>query len=1123
MKKHISLLCNVHVLVVFIAFIIFSLVCSSSHTLSAEQEKRPLMRFPDVHGDTAVFVYGEDIWSVPARGGVATRLTIHDGQERFPKFSPDGTMIAFTGEYDGNADVYVMNAYGGKITRVTYHPGNDEVVGWHPLKNKIIFRSLRKSFNYFTRLFLISPDGTGLEELILHEAATGSFSPDGKKIAYNKVYRENRTWKRYKGGTAQEVYIYDFDTNEDRNITNFPGTDRIPMWIGDMIYFSSDRDGVLNIYSYDTKTEEIKQITRHTDYDVRRPSTDGQKIIYELGGTLWLLNVTTNQTQQIPVEIRADAPETRPYLKKVDESVSGGDISPSGKRALLVARGDLFSIPRKDGPTRNLTEDSGARDKDAVWSPDGKWIAYISDASGEYEIYIVDPDGKKEAIRLTQHKDGYRHSLSWSPDSKKLAFADQTLRLYYLDVETKKIAEVDKALFENIDVSLDLKPISDYDWSPDSLYIAYTKMDDDQLNKVHIYSLETGKSNKVSAGLFNDFNPVFSEDGEHLFFVSNRRFDPTFCDFEWEMVYKNAAGIYCLTLKKDGTPLLPFKNDEEEAQSENNGKGKDEKPVEKKHSMKEKSGKGEKAQKDKDDTDIHVTIDFDGLYDRIEALPLDAGNYRDLSVNNDALFYLNAEKGDFNQFEFRGPGPRSLYRFSFEDRTEKTVIEDIDGYKLSADGSSIIYAKGKTIGIIDSTEEDSKGESIDLSEMKMWLDPMKEWKQIFNEAWRMERDFYYEPGMHGLDWSAVKTKYGRLLPHVSCRQDIEYLIGEMIGELSTSHTYVFGGNVKRKAESVNVGMLGVDWEVDQANNLYRFKKIYKVPDWTEGIQPPLSGPTRDARDGDYLLEVNGKKVTADRNIYSYFQDLANKQITILVNDKPSEKNARTIEVKPLPSEYALRYLDWTERNRLVAERESNGEIGYIHFPDTFTESAREFPKFFYSQTRKKGLIVDGRFNAGGLDPDIFLERLDRKILTYWTRRYSHDQTTPSVVTRAHMVCLTNRYAGSGGDMLPMEFRMKKIGPIIGTRSWGGLVGLSAFIPLIDGGLLTAPDYRIYDTDGKWIIENIGVEPDIVVDLQSAEVARGYDAQLMKAIEVLKEMIRKDPRSWPDHEPFPVDQ
>jgi len=1082
--------------------IFFLFMAMPMMTNAASTEMRPLMRFPDVYEDTVVFVHGEDIWSVSTEGGIGVRLTIHDGQERFPKFSPDGGLIAFTGEYDGNADVYVMSVHGGNITRVTYHPGYDEVVGWHPVKNKILFRSNRYSFSRFDHLFLISPEGTDLEELILHEATQGSFSPDGNQIAFNKLSRESRTWKRYQGGTAQEIYHYDFTTNEERNLTNFEGTDRIPMWIGDKIYFSSDRDGVLNIYSYDTKDEKIEQLTRHTTYDVRRPSKGINKIIYELGGTLWKLDVTSKESKQIPVEIRADAPEVRPHLKRVDRFIQGFDCSPTGKRALIVARGEVFTVPKKEGATRNLTKNSGARDKDAAWSPDGNKIAYFSDKSGEYEIYVVDSMGKTEAVRLTECEKGYRHTLRWSPDSQKIAFADQTLRCYYLELATKKITEVDKANYENVDVSLDLKPIYDFAWSPDSRFLAYSKMDEDLVYKIYIYSLETGETRCVSHGIFNDFGPVFSVDGEHLLFISNRRFNPTFCDFEWEMVYKKVAGIYCLTLSKDGKPLFPLKSDEEELETEKEG---------------EKKAKGEKKSETK------VVIDYDGLAGRIEALPLPRGNYRSLMVNASSLFYLNADEGDFNRFEFRSLGPRNLHAFFFKDQKQRTVISGIDGCKLSADGSHIVYKKGNTIGIIEAKAKDSKGDPVNLSGLRMWLDPVAEWKQIFNEAWRMERDFYYEPGMHGLDWEAMKTKYGRLVDYASCRQDIRYIVGELIGELSTSHTYVYGGDPLRRPELVNIGLLGVDWDIDKTNNRYRFKKIYRVPDWSREIIPPLAKPVVELQEGDYLLQINGEEVTADRNIYSYFLDLAGKQISLLVNDKPTPPGAKEVKVKPARSERALRYHDWVEHNRRVAEESSDGQIGYIHLPDTYVGSAFEFPKYFYAQMRKKGLIIDGRFNGGGLDPDIFLQRLRKPVLAYWTRRYSHDQTTPAVVTTAHMVCLTNRQAGSGGDMLPWEFQVLGMGPVIGTRTWGGLVGVSMSIPLIDGGVLTAPDYRIYDTNGNWVVENVGVKPDIVVDLRSEEVARGYDAQLMKGIEVLLEKIKQSPRPWPKHQKFPVDK
>jgi len=1067
-------------------------------------DARPLMRFPDISGNTIAFVHGEDIWSVSADGGVATRLTIHDGQERYPRFSPDGSMIAFTGEYDGNADVYVMNARGGAITRLTYHPDNDRVVGWHPTKNKIMFISGRKHFR-FTKLYLVSPDGTGLEETILHNVAHASFSPDGSKIAYNEDEREFRTWKRYRGGLAQEVLLYDFSTDEKRNITNFDGTDRLPMWIGDAVYFSSDRDGVLNIYSVDPRSGAIEQLTRHTEYDVRRPSEGDGRIVYELGGTLWVLDVATKRTRQVPVEIGADAPEVRPALVDVAGFIQDVDISPSGKRALVVARGEVFTVPKEHGPIRNLTRDSGSRDKDAVWSPDGRSIAFLSDRSGEYEIYVVDAGGAGTPERLTTSRDGYRHTLRWSPDGSKIAFTDQTLTLYVVDVATKKITKVDKAEYEHMDVSLDAKDIYDFAWSPDGGHLAYSKMNADLVSQVYVYSLGAREPRCVSNGLFNDFHPAFSRDGKRLFFVSNRRFDPVFCDFEWEMVYKKSSGIYCLALQKDAGPLFPPRSDEETAG---------------KPAAEEEGAAKSKARAGKDDG--LVRIDFDGIAERIERLPLPAGNYRFLAAGEKALFYLNRADGDFNRFEFRLPGSMSLYAFEVEEREEKKVIDEVNSYALSADGSSIAYRQGPVVGIVSSDARETPGEPLDLGDLSMWLDPRAEWTQIFNEAWRMERDFYYEPGMHGLDWNAMREKYGRLMPYASCRQDVEFLIGELIGELNTSHTYVYGGDRRRAAEPVGVGMLGADYEVDAASNRYRVSRILRVSDWTREVLPPLVRPGLRIAEGDYILRVNGREITADKEMYAYFQGLAGKQTTLLVNDKPSAAGAWEIVVEPLAGENTLRYLDWCESNRALVEKESNGTIGYIHLPDTYTGSAREFPKYFLSQTRKQGIVVDGRFNGGGLDPSIFLQRLTRPITGYWTRRHSHDQTSPFFAVTAHLACLTNRQAGSGGDELPFEFQILGLGPVIGTRSWGGLVGVSMFIDLVDGGGLTAPDYRIYDPSGKWVVENTGVTPDVEVELHPAEMARGYDAQLMKGIEVLAKKIAEEPRPWPKHEAIPRD-
>ncbi len=1071
-----------------------------------------LMRFPNIHGDTVVFVYGEDLWSAPVAGGLAHRLTANPGEERYPHFSPDGTLIAFTAEYDGNPDVYVMNADGSDVRRVTYHPAFDEVVGWQASTGKILFRSSRTSFQRFDRLFVIAPDGSGLEQLPLAEAAHGSFSPDGTKIVYNRIAREHRTWKRYFGGLAQDLWIYDFNTREDRKITDFPGTDRLPQWIGDTIYFDSDRDGRLNIWAYDVVSGDVTQRTHHEDFDVHWPSADGALIAYEVAGDLWVLDTTTGVERKLAITVGPDAPEVRPYLKNVKGFITSVDVSPSGARAAVVARGDVFTVPREHGATRNLTSSSGARDRGAVWSPDGARIAYVSDATGEYQIWIAGASGDKPPEKLTDFPDGYRYSLRWSPDSTKLSFSDQTHTLSVIDIATKKITAVDRAEFEPMDVSLDAKPIADATWSPDGRFLAYSKMNSDLVSQLWIVDLQSGEKHLASGPLFNDFGPVFTNDGEHLLFVSNRRFDPTFGDFEWEMVYKKVAGIYSLTLRRDGPPMLPLESDEEGGAK---AAVKGEKPAEKA-------------------APVQVRIDFDGLADRVQALPVPRGNYRQLAVTGDALYYLDSDEGDYNRFEFRELGPRDLWAYRFAKREAHRVIEKVDGYALAAGGGFAAYRKGETVGILElgggEIPEAVKAAGfgperyeLDLADLEMTIDPRAEWRQVYDEAWRMERDYYYDPAMHGLDWPAVRAKYAKLLDGATSTEDLTYVIGEMIGELATSHTYIYGGSPHREAENVDVGLLGADYTIDPSADRYRISRIYRVPDWSHDVTPPLAAPGVDVREGDYLLQVNGREVHADREVYAAFQNLAGKQVLLTVNSRPTLEGARTVTVVPLASERTLRYLDWVEHNRRLVDEASNGEIGYLHLPDTYLGSAVEFPKYFYSQTQKKGLVVDGRFNGGGLDPHIFLQRLAKRPMSYWTRRYSHDQFGPAVCTNAHLVLLTNHQAGSGGDELPLEFREMGLGPIIGTRTWGGLVGVSMFVSLMDGHLVTVPDYRIYTPEGKWVVENEGVTPDITVELDSAQMAAGHDAQLEKGLAVLTKTIQEHPRPWPQHPPFPKEQ
>ncbi len=1074
----------------------------------------PLLRFPDIHGDTVVFVHAEDVWSVPLAGGVARRLTLDEGEECSPRISPDGTLIAFTGEMDGNADVYVMNADGSNVRRLTYYPGPEEVVGWDPANGKILFSSSRDGMPRLLQLYLISPDGSGLERLPLHEAARGSISADGARLVYNRIAREHRTWKRYHGGTAQDLWLYDFATARDRRLTTYTGTDRIPMWIGDTIYFSSDRDGVLNIWSLDPATGKATQVTHHRAWDVHRPSTDGRRIVYELGGRIRVLDPATNEDHEIPIRITPDPRDARPYWKSVTDHITSIAPSPGGARTLIVARGDVYSVPREHGPTRHLTASSGSRERGAVWSPDGRKVAYLSDRSGEYQIWVQDAAGHGEPEQLTNFPDGYRHTLRWSPDGSRIAFTDSNLTLYLVDVTTKKVTRVDRAEYQSMDVSLDAKEISDFSWSPDSRWLAYSKMGPDMVFHLWIYGVADGVRHPVAHGIYNDFNPVFSRDGKHLFFISNRRFDPTFDDMEWEMVYKRVAGIYGLALAKDGPPLFPLRDDEPAS-----GEGQD-------NPGPERNAKAT--------TPPPVSIDFGGMKDRVEPFPLPRGNYRRLAAVDGGVLYLDADTGDFNRFEFRTPGPFELSAFTFKDRKRHELLEGIDDYSLSPDASWIAYRKGEKVGMKKvsppggampgaskkmAAASGTKG-MLDLSGLRTFLDPRAEWRQIFWEAWRMERDFYYDPAMNGLDWKALGEKYGRLMDGASCPQDLTYVIGELIGELGTSHTYVFGRDLRHRAERVNVGLLGARYELDPKANRYRIVKIYRAPEWTRGLVAPLAKAGTGVHEGDYLLAVNGSPVTGDREVYAWFQDLAGRQIEITINGTPSLEGARRVRVKPIGNDHQLRYMDWVEHNRKVVDQASGGRIGYIHLPDTYLGSARIFPAYYYGQTQKQGLIIDGRFNGGGLDPYIFLERLARKPLSYWTRRNSHDQVTPWMLTRAHMALITDRHAGSGGDELPMEFRLLGLGPIIGTRTWGGLVGVSMFIGMVDGGGLTAPDYRIYTPQGTWVVENQGVQPDIEVWLDPAQMAKGHDAQLEKAIEVVLHEIETNPRPWPKHPPLP---
>ena len=1078
----------------------------------ASAKETRLLRFPDIYGDQIVFVYGGDLWRVSSQGGIAERLTSFEGYEAFPKFSPDGKFIAFTGAYDGNGDVFVIPTEGGEPNRLTYHPGtgqstgevtlDDGVLDWYPNGREILFRSPRQAFPS-AKLFRVSVEGGFPEALKLPEVSTASFSPDADKIAYTRQPVEFRTWKRYQGGMAPDIWIYDLKSDRAEKITDWKGTDDFPMWYQDKIYFTSDREHTLNIFCYDLKAKETRKITQHDEYDVKWPSLGPGAIVYENGGYLYVLDLATEKTRKIPVEVPAERLFSRPNWEKVDDLILDFSLSPSAKRALFSARGDIFTVPAEKGDVRDLTQTPVVREIYPTWSPDGKWVAYLSDRTGEYELYIRPQDGRGKEERITFDGDCYRFNPIWSPDSKKLLYSDKKLRLFYVEISEKKPVLVDLS---------DISEIRDYVWSPDNQWIAYSKNNPAYFASVYLYSLNQRKAYQITRGMTDDYTPVFDPKGRYLYFISARTFNPVFSDFESNYVYRNSRNIYLVTLLVDSLSPFAPESDEEKGKEEGKGKKEEGKGKDKEGENKEKEdGTGKKEDQIKD-----IKIDLENIDQRVVGVPIKAGNYNNLNATEDKLFYLNMPA-------IPGEGASNeLLMYDLTKRKEHTLLSGINNYDLSSSGEKIIYKSGNIYGIIDAKEGSNKtGDGkLNTSEMEMKVDPSGEWKQIFDEAWRLERDFFYDPNMQGVDWKGMKERYGQLLPYVAHRWDLTYLIGELIGELDCSHTYVGGGKIP-KTEPVDVGLLGADFKPDLKGGYYRFHKIYKGENWKEDRRAPLTEPGVKVREGDYLIAVNGEEVRCPANPYRYFEKTVNQQVKLKVNDKPSPDGAWEVTVKPTDSEFMLRYLDWVETNRKKVEQATNGRVGYIHVPNTALWGLNEFSSGFYAQARKEALIVDVRYNGGGMIPDMFIEHLQRKILSLWSRREGQMMRTPTVTIQGPMVCIINEYAGSGGDALPYYFREKGLGPLIGTRTWGGLVGISRGIPLMDGGYVTVPEFAFMNLKGQWDVENHGVDPDIEVDNRPDLVVRGEDPQLEKAIEVILKKMKEEPMKLPSRPEYPI--
>ncbi|MCJ7645196.1 MAG: PDZ domain-containing protein, partial [Candidatus Aminicenantes bacterium] len=896
-------------------------------------EEARVLRFPAISDSQIVFSCAGDLYTVPIAGGAARKLTSHEGYEAFARFSPDGTMIAFTGEYDGNREVYLMRSEGGTPLRLTFTPSlgrddisdrmgpNNLVMGWTHDAKSIVFRSRMIEWNSFNgQLFLASVSGGIQGQIPLPRGGFCSFSPDDKKLAYNRIFREFRTWKRYRGGMADDIWIYDFETKKIENITDNPALDIIPMWSGDRIYFISDRDETkkMNLYVYELGTKRTRKLTDFTEFDIKFPSLGPKAIVFENGGTIFTFDLASEKTDRVPIVIADDQLSGRGRIAKVDDRITNFEIAPDGKRALFGARGDVFTVPAKQGNTRNITRTPGVHERDSKWSPDGKWIAYISDATGEDEITIEAQDGSGKPRQLTKDADTYKYQIYWSPDSGKIMWSDKKQRLSYVDVETNEVVEVVKAVRWEI---------TQYAWSPDSRWIAYAKPEVDAMNKIYLYSLDSRKTCEVTDGWYNSGDPSFSSDGKFLFFVSDRDFNPIYSATEWNHAYLSLSRVYLVTLAKDTKSPFEPKSDETAVKKE------EEKPA--KPAAKKEEKKDEKAESV--EKPVIVKVDPDGLKDRILVLPIETANYGQISAVGDSVYYLRTKDME------KEP---SLMLFDLAELKEKDLGK-IGGYEISSDRKKMLVGKDGGYGIIDLPKGPVSLESrLDLSGMEVSLNLHQEWKQIFEECWRQMKYFFYDPNMHGVDWNAVKARYLPLATAVNYRADLTYVIGEMIGELSAGHTYVGGGDLPRP-KKVKVGRLGAQFERDAKTGYFKIARILKGQNWVPSRRSPLTEVGVNVKEGEYLIAVNGMPLNLMADMYASLNNTVGKQVTLKVNSVPDEKGSREVVVVPIETENDLYYYNWVEENVEKVAKATNGKVGYIHIPDMGTGGLNEFVKSFY--------------------------------------------------------------------------------------------------------------------------------------------------------------------------------
>lgn len=1072
-----------------------------------------LLRFPAIHGDQIAFTYAGDLWLVNAQGGTANRLTSADGLEMFARFSPDGSQIAFTGQYDGDEQVYVIPSAGGAPEQLTFYPArgplpdrwgyDNQVYGWSHDGQSVLFRSLRDSWDLSDPKLFLAPVAGGLPRVLpMPVAGAGALSPDNSKIVYSPLFRDFRTWKRYQGGWAQELYIFDLSSHEAQRIAASDRADRDPMWLGDAIYFNSDRDGHYNLYKYDIASGALSQLTNYTDWDVRWPSADGDKrIVFELAGELKIMDVTTGSVTDIAITVGDDGTSSRPELISVGSQIEGFDVSPNAKRALFVARGDLFTAPVEHGVTRNLTQSSNAHEREAAWSPDGKWIAYVSDVSGEEQIYVMPHDGGS-ARQLTKNLKTRLYALTWSPDSKRIAFVEKGGKILVLKVADGTFVEVADEMFGRR---------SDYAWSPDSAYLAYSLNESNELSSIYIWDAKKNQSVKVTDSYFDESNPRWDSKGEFLYYLSRHGFVPQIGSYEWNYAVDRETGIYALALRRDvKNPLGPRNDDEGKEEPKDNGDEKE-----------DDGAKSKKKGKDKDkpaeDKVKPVVIEFDGLADRVIRIPVEFDNYFGLTPVEGGILY--GRTGPF-YYGRSSDVTTSLMRYEFEKRESKEVASDIGGWANSHDGKALLVRQNGQFKLYASANGD-KPKTVSTSNMKMWRVPKQEWSTIFDEVWRRFRDHFYVENMHGYDWQAIGDQYRGLLPHVAHRSDLNYILGEMVAELNVSHAYVSGGDngAPRRPEPALLGAR-ISW--DEAGKGYRFDALIDGQNDEPIYRSPLTEVGVDIKPGEYLIAINGTRLQRETNPYAVLRYAGGQNVELQVASSSDGTGARTVVIDPIDSEVSLRYLNWVNKNRNYVNQQTQGRVGYLHIPDMGPNGIREFIKWYYGQIRKEGLVVDVRGNGGGNVSQMIINRLSRTLLGLdYARNTDRPTTYPNVVFHGSMVCLLSETSASDGDIFPWTFREAGLGPLIGKRSWGGIVGITNHGPLLDGGSVNVPEFGNASAEGQWVVEGHGVDPDIEVDNDAASVIQGKDPQLDRGIEEVLKLMESNPKRLPDRPAAPV--